>query len=164
KFCRAKNPETLPVRKSSPRTKRLIENHSLIVSRSRILLQKADRSWRGLWILPLLQKSPANQQSIYKGIFPFTNHRITLNVFAQRQHKIDRRLQRWIKINSLESIPIPSAHRRALRHLLNGHRQNYMTVDRSGFLCDTLLRRYMRSMTGYGRAETDHAGTRFSVE
>src|SRR5439155_3727307 len=24
--------------------------------------------------------------------------------------------------------------------------------------------RYMRSMTGYGRAETDHAGTRFSVE
>ncbi len=130
KFCRAKNPETLPVRKSPPRTKRLIENHSLIVSRSRILLQKADRRWRGLWILPLLQKSPANQQSIYKGIFPFTNHRITLNVFAQRQHKIDRRLQRWIKINSLESIPIPSAHRRALRHLLNGHRQNYMTVDR----------------------------------
>ena len=130
KFCRAKNPETLPVRKSPPRTKRLIENHSLIVSRGRILLQKADRRWRGLWILPLLQKSPANQQSIYKGIFPFTNHRITLNVFAQRQHKIDRRLQRWIKINSLESIPIPSAHRRALRHLLNGHRQNYMTVDR----------------------------------
>src|SRR5437879_11055754 len=37
-----------------------------------------------------------------------------------------------------------------------------LNVDRSAFLCDKL--RDMRSMTGYGRAETDHAGTKFSVE
>ena len=31
RFCRAKNPEALPIKKSKPRTKRLIEKHALVV-------------------------------------------------------------------------------------------------------------------------------------
>jgi hypothetical protein len=52
-----------------------------------------------------------------------------LEVFAQRRQQIDppqegsalanRHSQRWIRINSLQPIPIPSPHLRALRHLLN---------------------------------------------
>jgi A/G-specific adenine glycosylase len=119
KFCRAKNPETLPFRKPTPRIKRITEEHAFVLQRGRILLEQSRRRWRGMWILPPLQTSPANQPLVYKLVFPFTNHRVALNVFAQRQQKIDRRFQRWIRINSLESIPIPSPHRKALRHLLS---------------------------------------------
>jgi A/G-specific adenine glycosylase len=131
-FCRAKNPQRLPVTKSRSHTKRLIENHALVVRKGKILLQQSRVRWRGMWILPPLRTSPANQQPIYKWIFPFTNHRVALNVFARRQRKMGGRLQRWIRINSLESIPIPSPHRRALQSLLKRDRRNYirLSVDR----------------------------------
>src|SRR4029077_16281165 len=41
KFCRAKNPESLPIKKSIPRTKRLIERHALVVSNGRVLLEQS---------------------------------------------------------------------------------------------------------------------------
>jgi A/G-specific adenine glycosylase len=119
KFCRAKNPRSLPFRKSRPRTKRLTETHAFVVRRGTILLEQSAARWRGMWILPPLQASPTNQQPIYKSTFPFTNHRVALNIFAQRQRKIEKNSQRWIKISSLESIPIPAPHCKALRHLLS---------------------------------------------
>ena len=129
KFCRAKEPETLPLKKPRPPMKRLTEIHAFVVRRNRILLQQCTRRWRGMWMLPRLHARPRNRPPIYESIFPFTNHRVALEVFAQRQQKIDaprdgftvanRNSQHWIRINSLESIPIPSPHLRALRHLLN---------------------------------------------
>ena len=47
KFCRAKSPESLPIRRQRPQTRRLLEKHALIVRQERILLQCADRRWRG---------------------------------------------------------------------------------------------------------------------
>ncbi len=119
KLCRAKNPETLPTKKERPPMERLTENHALIIRAGRILLEKADRRWRCMWILPRLQRTPLNRRPIYRSIFPFTNHRVTLNVYTQCTQKIDDHSQRWIRVDSLDSIPIPSPHRKALRHLLN---------------------------------------------
>jgi A/G-specific adenine glycosylase len=122
RFCRAENPQTLPVRKSRSRTKRLIEEHAFVIRQGKILLEQSSTRWRGMWILPPLQRSPANQKPIYKSIFPFTNHRVALNVYAQRQHKFNTYSQFWIRLDSLEAIPIPSPHRRALQHLLQRDR------------------------------------------
>ena len=119
RFCRAKNPETLPIKRARPPTVRLTENHAFVVKQKKILLQQANHRWRSMWILPPLQKRPANQRLAYKAIFPLTNHRIALNVFVLRNWKIARRSQRWIRVESLDSIPIPSPHRRALQHLLS---------------------------------------------
>ncbi len=119
KFCRAENPATLPIKKPKPRTNRLIEKHAFVVRQGKILLEQSCDRWRGLWILPPLPTRPANRPPIYKSIFPFTNHRVALNVYAQRRQEIDKTSQRWIGIDSLDSIPIPSPHRKALRHLLN---------------------------------------------
>jgi len=130
KFCSAKDPQALPVRKSRARIKRLTEKHAFVVRQGKILLEQSAARWRGMWMLPPLQTVPTNQQPIYKGIFPFTNHRVALNVFARRQQRISGRLQRWIRINSLESIPIPSPHRRALQSLLTRDRRDYMRLER----------------------------------
>lgn len=118
KFCRAKDPETLPIKKARPPTVRLTENHAFIARQKTILLEQANHRWRGMWILPPLESRATRRHPAYRSIFPFTNHRVTLNVYALRRQKIDNHSQRWIRIDSLESIPIPSPHRRALRILL----------------------------------------------
>ena len=128
KICRAKTPESLPIKKARARTIRLTENRVLISRSNRILLQKADSRWRGMWILPPLSRRAVHRRPIYQASFPFTHHRIALNVYAPSRRKIDSRNRafaigdrhslRWIQIDALESIPIPSPHRRALRHLL----------------------------------------------
>jgi A/G-specific adenine glycosylase len=118
-FCRAKNPQILPVRKSRPRTKRLFEQHAFVVRQGKILLEQSSTRWRGMWILPPLQRESANQRPVYKSIFPFTNHRVTLSVYARQREKIQKPLQSWVRIDSLDSIPMPSPHRKALRHLLS---------------------------------------------
>ena len=119
KFCRAKNPRILPVRKSRQRTKRLIEQHAFVVRQGKILLEQSSTRWRGMWILPPLQRGSANQRPVYRSIFSFTNHRVTLNVYARPRQKIGKPAQRWLRIDSLESIPISSPHRRAVRDLLS---------------------------------------------
>jgi A/G-specific adenine glycosylase len=118
KFCRARDPESLPVKRARPAMKRLTEKHALIVSQNKILLQSANQRWRGMWVLPPLNGNSNRDCAIYKARFPFTNHQITLKIFAARQRKIDNRTQRWFSRAELASIPIPSPHRRAIEQLI----------------------------------------------
>jgi A/G-specific adenine glycosylase len=119
KFCRAKNPQTLPNKTARPPTLRLTEHHAFIARQGTILLQQANRRWRGMWILPPLQRRSANQRPVYQSIFPLTNHRVALNVYALRRKKIDNHSQRWISVDSVDSIPVPSPHRRAIAALIS---------------------------------------------
>jgi A/G-specific adenine glycosylase len=119
KFCRAKNPESLPVKRARPITKQLIEKHVLVASRGKLLLAKSAKRWCGMWILPPLNGNSKRRGAIYKAIFPFTNHRITLQVFRERSRKVDNRQENWFSFRKLDSIPIPSPHRRAIDALLN---------------------------------------------
>lgn len=114
-FCRAKNPAELPVRRSRPQTKQVTETHALIVKRGRILLEQSRHRWRGMWILPPLQTRPTMTRPIYISIFPFTHHRITLMVCAQRAPKKLVANQRWFR--SIDHIAMPSPHRHAARRL-----------------------------------------------
>jgi A/G-specific adenine glycosylase len=118
KFCGAKDPELLPVKRPRPRMKRLIERHVLILRQSRILLQCAARRWRGMWVLPPLNGTSKRNSTIYKASFPFTNHRITLEIFRARHRKINNRREHWFGVEQLDSIPIPTPHRRAIEQLL----------------------------------------------
>ena len=116
-FCRATNPETLPVKKPRARTHHLIETHAFARKQRRILLEQSSGRWRGMWMLPPLKQS-TGKRPLHVSIFPFTNHRVTLRVFAHRTRKIDRQAQRWFKTDALGAIPIPSPHRRAIEQLI----------------------------------------------
>src|SRR5438105_9412128 len=52
KFCRAKNPESLPIKRPRPGTQQLVEQHSFISRNDKLLLEKSANRWRGMWILP----------------------------------------------------------------------------------------------------------------
>lgn len=124
KFCRTKNPESLPVKRMRPVTKRITETHAFIVRQNKLLLQKADRRWLNMWILPplkldRLKRSSSQRATIYKSVFPFTHHRVTLKVSRQESGRIDKKCQSWFSRSALEAIPIPSPHRRAITALLH---------------------------------------------
>jgi A/G-specific adenine glycosylase len=123
KFCRSPKPETLPRKKRRPKCKELTESHGWIRSRRRVLLQQSNKRWRGLWILPPLSARSTSARALHMSIFPFTNHRITLRVFARPAPKIAGHTQRWIDIDSIASVPIPSPHRRAIEDLLSRPRR-----------------------------------------
>jgi A/G-specific adenine glycosylase len=116
-FCRATNPEKLPAKKPRPRTQHLTETHALALKQNQILLEQSSGRWHGMWMLPPITE-PTGKRPLHMSIFPFTNHRVTLRVFAHRTRKIDRQTQRWFKIEALSSIPIPSPHRRAIEQLI----------------------------------------------
>ena len=117
KFCRAQKPESLPIRRRRPKTRLLVEKHAFVTARGKILLAKADDRWRGMWILPPLNGTSKANGAIYNTVFPFTNHRIMLRIFPGSMRRINRRLQRWFSKSEVNSIPIPSPHRRAIEQL-----------------------------------------------
>src|SRR5438270_1922857 len=109
KFCRAKDPQNLPARRSRPRTKRLTEMHAFIASRGRILLEQSATRWRAMWILPPLERDGLKLSSfagrpIHISAFPFTNHKITLVVYRRSQSKRIAPTRRWFAIRSLHSV------------------------------------------------------------
>lgn len=124
RFCGAANPDVLPIKKARSEMKKLIENHALVIRRKKILLEQSRTRWRGMWILPpldadCLKQSGPQGRVIHEAAFPFTNHRIRLRVFARNCAKIDNRSQRWFSVRALDSIPIPSPHRRAIVDLVS---------------------------------------------
>ena len=120
-FCRARNPAALPVKNSRPRTKRLIETHALVVKRGRILLEQSRHRWRGMWILPPLEPDCLEQprfqgRPVYKSVFPFTHHRVTLSVYRRPAPKRIVPGQQWF--GSIKEAAMPSPHRRAAQSLI----------------------------------------------
>ena len=119
-FCRAKNPAALPVRKSRPETKRLIETHALIVRRGRILLEQSRHRWRGMWILPplvidCLEQPRFQRRPVYESVFPFTHHRVTLSVYRRVCAKANRSRTAvvWIDRGGRNAFTSPARDRRA---------------------------------------------------
>jgi A/G-specific adenine glycosylase len=120
KICRAKNPGALPIKKSKPRTKRLVERHAFVVSNGRVLLEQSSARWRGMWILPPLdglKPSSFQAPAIHVSTFPFTHHQITLAVYRRATPNRIRPTQRWFE--SIDHIAMPSPHRRAAQGLLS---------------------------------------------
>ncbi len=114
KFCRAKKPQILPVRKSRSHTKRLVEKHAFVVRCGTILLEQSSTRWRGMWILPPLERS-ASGQPLHVSTFPFTDHRVTLVVYGRPAPKRTTPEQRWFKC--IDHVAMPSPHRRAAQAL-----------------------------------------------
>ena len=117
-FCRATNPEALPHKKARLPIQQLNENHGFTVRRNKVLLEQSQNRWRGMWTLPVIGSQAERSKPIFVSTFPFTNHRITLQIFRQCRRKVDREVQQWFTFAKLKSIPIPSPHRRAIEEIM----------------------------------------------
>jgi A/G-specific adenine glycosylase len=122
KFCRARDPASLPRKRKRASIIPLTESHGFCRTADAVLLEQCHQRWRGMWILPPLKpdgfKPSSLRRPVYVSAFPFTRHRVTLRVFRQPAREIDTSSQRWFLTDALDAIPIPSPHRRALAALL----------------------------------------------
>ena len=125
-LCQAENPLTLPRKRARPSIRLRTEHHGFSVKRGNVLLEQSQDRWRGMWMLPRLLTAPTKRNPLHVSEFPFTNHRITLTVFRQRVlGRPAKSFQRWFPIDGLDSIPLPSPHRRALEILISARSQRH---------------------------------------
>ena len=123
-FCQATDPASLPRKKPRRALELRTENHSFLMRRGRVLLEQSSDRWRGMWILPRLEKKPAAYKPAHRSEFPFTHHRITLAVYPGFHDEKKSRGLRWFAIRDLPSVPVPSPHRRALNDILASNRSS----------------------------------------
>jgi A/G-specific adenine glycosylase len=115
KLCRARDPASLPRKRRRAAIVPLTESHGLSTMAGAVLLEQCGQRWRGMWMLP---KIPAPRSApIHTARFPFTHHRVTLQVFRIKAARPASH-QRWFPIRHLNKIPMPSPHRRAIEALL----------------------------------------------
>ena len=126
-FCSAVDPATLPRKKARTPTVQLVEQHGFTLNNGRVLLEQSADRWRGMWRLPRLDAAPEKSAPLHASEFPFTHHRISLQVYAHDSAATSGAAQRWFSLDELADIPMPSPHRRALMHLLTRSTSPRMT-------------------------------------
>ncbi len=117
RFCRTTNPASLPRKKPRRPLELRTESHGFVLRRGRVLLEQSTDRWRGMWILPRLTAAPRTGRPLHRSEFPFTHHRITLEVYRGPKEK-QTPTRRWFSRHDLASIAVPSPHRRAIADLL----------------------------------------------
>jgi A/G-specific adenine glycosylase len=121
-FCATRDPESLPVKKPRRKTVALAQRCAFVVSRGKILLEQQTSSrWRGLWTIPEIsdfKPQISDSSPLARITFPFTHHRVTLEVFRARAPRTLAENRQWFAIGAIDQVAMPSPHRRALRKLL----------------------------------------------
>jgi A/G-specific adenine glycosylase len=137
-FCGAKDPESLPRKRARRAVQFMNESYFFAVQEGRILLERrVGRRWQGLWTLPLLRKAPDSADA-EASEFPFVRVRHTiarfvveLSVFVRKPPKNLGEGQEWKALASLDDLPMPSPHRRALKLALEALQLKGPRVRRS---------------------------------
>jgi len=124
-FCLAKDPESLPRKRERQKIEKKIEVHFLALQEGRILLQQnLGKRWHGLWSLPALVPDSKSSHYFDENVpfvslnFPITRFVVRLDVFVREPPAALSAGQVWHPLESIDSVPMPSPHRRAIRMAL----------------------------------------------
>jgi A/G-specific adenine glycosylase len=120
KFCKATDPENLPVKKKRVPITELTE-HAIWLrdAQGRVLLHRESGSRRqGLWKLPLRseRECPATSR-LFTEIYTITRYKITLHIHSAYDHALAEG-DEWIPVGRLTDLPMAAPFRRALLRLL----------------------------------------------
>lgn len=116
--CRAENPESLPRKRSRPKTLALTEDCAWIVRDGKLLLeQQTGPRWRGLWKLPLLGTPRKGSHLLVAFDYPFTNHRVRLSVYRARRTELASGAHRWVLLSEIDSVALAAPHKRAIKRI-----------------------------------------------
>ncbi len=128
--CRAQDPETLPVKAPRKATVDKKEFAAWILGPRGLLLERqTGRRSGGLWLLPLLETPPPSTP-LFQTVYPFTHHRITLEIHELPAPARLAAEQRWFsRKNVLDEAAMPSGHRRAVAALLQKPTQEPLSSD-----------------------------------
>jgi A/G-specific adenine glycosylase len=121
-FCTARDPESLPRKRERQKVEKKSEFHFLALNEGRILLQQnLGKRWHGLWSLPAMTPNAESSQDFAVNLpflsltYPITRFVVRLHVFLSEPPATMSAGQAWHPLELLDSIPMPSPHRRAVR-------------------------------------------------
>ncbi len=117
--CTAVDPDSLP-RKSPRRATVALDEHAcwIVANASVLLEQQKGRRSGGLWKLPVIAP-PREAKPLFQTTYPFTHHKITLQVHAAPAPVFTSEHQRWFALGRvLDEAALPAGHRRAVVALL----------------------------------------------
>jgi A/G-specific adenine glycosylase len=121
-FCAAIEPESLPRKRERQKIEQKTEFHILALKDDRILLQQnLGKRWHGLWGLPALVPNQQSGQRVdlhrpfLSFSYPITRFVVRLNVFLSEPPPTLSPELAWHGLELLDSIPMPSPHRRAIQ-------------------------------------------------
>ena len=120
--CEAANPEKLP--KKAPRavTTKLTEHRAWFWKSGRLYLEQSQGPrWRGLWILPELGDLKPAGRALAEITYPITRYRVMMKIYPVRE-RLPTNPQGFTP-EELESLPIPTPHRKAIRKVMDDCRQ-----------------------------------------
>jgi A/G-specific adenine glycosylase len=119
-LCRAQEPETLPIKAPRKATIEITESAAWILGEEGLLLERQiGRRGGGLWSLPKMTQPPPTEP-LFRTVYPFTHHRVTLQVYAATPPGALSAQQRWFALNRiLEEAALLAGHRRAVVALLS---------------------------------------------
>jgi A/G-specific adenine glycosylase len=120
-FCRAPDPEALPVKAPRRATVQKREFAAWILGAEGLLLERqTGRRSGGLWSLPRLN-TPPSRPALFETVYPFTHHKVTLEVHEAPAPEVLSAEQRWFaRERVLDEAALPAGHRRAVSALLTG--------------------------------------------
>jgi A/G-specific adenine glycosylase len=121
-FCAATEPESLPRKRERQKIEKKTEFHILALKEGRILLQQnLGNRWHGLWSLPVLVPNQQSGQRVelhrpfLSFSYPITRFVVRLSVFLSEPPASLSPEQAWHALELLDSVPMPSPHRRAIQ-------------------------------------------------
>lgn len=120
KFCAAKHPQELPVKKRRAEITQIAE-HAIWMRDNKdcILLHRESGSRRnGLWKLPLRSEEEcAVGKLLFSETYTITRYKVTLNIYATGSNKCGEG-DEWISLDQFASLPMAAPFRRAVVRLL----------------------------------------------
>jgi A/G-specific adenine glycosylase len=123
-FCRAAEPELLPVRSGSRKSVSIDEHAVFAVLRGRILMEQPKTGRRaGLWKLPERRPEELEGKALALTMrYSITHHRVLLRVYADGKSAAGklRPGERWVPAGELPELPVGSPYRKVLNKLLPG--------------------------------------------
>jgi len=121
-FCAARDPESLPRKKARQKIERKTEFHFLALKEGRILLeQNLGKRWHGLWSLPVFAPDSGSSRGFEVNLpfltlsYPITRFVVRLEIFVCEPPATVSDRQVWHEVDSLDSVPMSSPHRRAIQ-------------------------------------------------
>ena len=111
--CRAREPESLPMKRPRQAVTAVTERRAWIVENGAVHLALSTGRWKGMWILPEVEDAAAPVAHVEN--YPITRYRVRMEVVAAPPARIPG--LRAFRLDEIDEVPIPSPHRRAIAAL-----------------------------------------------
>lgn len=121
KFCATTDPAALPVKSKRAQITRIVEHVYFLRTTKGVLLEQETGIRRtGLWKLPALPEMKRPPKALHTSTYAITRYQVTLHVHAAppRLPASSSPGHSFIPLPNLESLPMPSPYRRALKLLM----------------------------------------------